>query len=60
MLTLTESGTVREIFTFKPHDRLIDISNLEAFLIQYLKPGRLLGVYEKLSTHQLLERGIKY
>ena len=34
----TKYGTIREIFTFKPYDGVVDIRSLEAYPTQYLRP----------------------
>lgn len=46
-------GTVREIFTFKPFDGLMDIRSLEAYPTQYLVP-------EPDARDTYLERGRKF
>lgn len=56
-------GAVRELFAFRPFDGLVDITSLEAYPVQYLKPqlGRTLdpsGQSEK--TDSFLERGRKF
>ena len=42
-------GTVREIFTFKPYDGLVDIRSLNAYPAQFLRP-HLPDLASKLST----------
>lgn len=58
----TNYGTVREIFSFKPFDGVMDIRSLVAYPVTYLKsqPVRPLARGNEVESDALLERGKRF